>query len=69
MSKKNKNKLIKDKIIRVRLDSETYHFINFVAEIHGKNVSEIIRESLSGYRNLYINQLKRERYENIGNIN
>lgn len=65
MAKKTKNKLLKDKIIRVRLDSETFHFINFVSEIHGKTISHIIRESLSGYRNLYINQLKKEKYENI----
>lgn len=65
MAKKTKNKLLKDKIIRVRLDSETFHFISFVSEIHGKNVSQIIRESLSGYRNLYITKLKKEKYENI----
>lgn len=52
-------------IIKVRVTPELFNFVKFVGEIHGTDVSKMIREALIIYRELYIKKLKNEKYENI----
>lgn len=67
--KKNKPKKEKlTEIIKVRVTPELYNFVKFVGEIHGTDVSKMIREALISYRDIYIEKLKKEKFSNYENI-